>query len=199
MAGKHQQQANVLLALLADFPVPGSWLLIECYSDSISKTNEDGDQRPASSRLRRAAQCNYTRTALFWNVITAPAFFPMDGNSVITSSGFIVWNVILEQAFFLGEGATRTIFSYKNIRIWIPFLSSGLVIPASYICFPKIWVYISAYFPTYEKNLQISIVLLEKCQSRSDHLRSNSSSVNYLCFSHFLYKNKTKQQQKHQQ
>lgn len=74
---KMQQQVNVLLALLAGFPVPGSCLLIECYSDFISKTNEDGDQRPAFPRLIRAAQCNYTQTALFWNVITAPAFFPM--------------------------------------------------------------------------------------------------------------------------
>lgn len=63
--GKCQWQVNVLLAPLADFPVPGSCLLIECYSDSISKTNEDGDQRPAFPRLIRAAQCNYTRAALF--------------------------------------------------------------------------------------------------------------------------------------
>lgn len=63
--GKYQWQVNVRLAPLADFPVPGSCLLIECYSDSISKTNEDGDQRPAFPRLIREAQCNYTRTALF--------------------------------------------------------------------------------------------------------------------------------------
>lgn len=47
-----------------------------------------------SSEIDKRAQRNYTRTALFWNVITAQPSSQWDGNSVITASGVIVWECI---------------------------------------------------------------------------------------------------------
>ena len=134
MEGKCQQKVNVLLALLADFPVPGSCLLIECYSDSISKTNEDGDQRPAFSRLIRAAQCNYTQTALFWNVITAPAFFPMGRQQC----NYLFRIHCLGVYFFYRALSRRKELQQEYKRIAAPSPIAVLSAETNYFCFIKV-------------------------------------------------------------